>query len=1347
MGRSNRGRNEPLSGEALASGNIAHVLRQARASLKDPSRPYTPVGTRLRSTESLFGEGGFRPTISDSGNAQATSSDDYRRRSGLSRRRRPRAGEVPRLKKQPGKGRQKKHAASSSCSGEATTRTEIPRIPMAHDTRGSTTAALEASRPRTEGTRVSSIIDHGSPAGHPCKPSSPSPSSPTNDEGILYLDQGRPRGARSRSIVNQWDARRYRATSTSASSSASSRCSSRSKCLRNSNKMTVDTTRKLCVFSFNAEDGEYEGLYASDVDVDTAAWDLGSVCSGGDGGSSELDFVLHAIDNEVDLGVSVAGPPGRDLACADGEGSGRDASPDPGTLEAKRERNTRLAGLLQMLRDTFYCATNEKPKGSPSDGLGEESRISTMSPASTTRALRVLQRVVERPPGPEDASPPSIAELPALLAARLIVGLVSPSLLSASSACGPDRCPGASRASGDGGRTDHRGEREQLLVAACRHMFEVSKRPGADQALVSSGTLEGLVAFVGFAASSLDSIASGEDVVRERDGEARILCVGASRRRNQSVHAADGGHDNSPASCSRSSIGIASDRDMRREHTEEGNTEDRGGGTDGTLGGVCDSLTFALGCLKNLSAGEGIQGRFLRAGTVQTLCRLVRSTRDLCRRCKCMDGQTGGARVSNWAFFADAQGKAADLFDCSFAGSCGGQLGSGREEKGREDTACPLCKLVSSFLAQAIGLLRDLVAGEQGANKICQAAGGVVGTLCSILRPFRRYQDVVLNAARVLARLSLQERTRAEINSDASHVRDLLAALNEQGRGIEGIFASLKESYRPSSRDASSLTAVPVEHQRAWEPHEKRLAACVRIAFALGNLTSTSDENRRLIGVRLGGAESLPALLLACARAHIYGWERLCAVDGRHTTAASLDGVAEGAREPPFHGERWARTTLRRTCDGLEELLVKTVRLLANISIHREVGQRVCRQPGLVVLEPLLEKCLELFGLFEDGSLPQQLDGRSRSRGSERHKSMVPGEEVLLNAVSLVTNLSFYGPGLNNSPAPPPDGASFDESTAMARSPAGSIGDSLGDRWDPDASLSSAGALASHASVLFALAGKARIGLDEQHPALGTPLAVRSIAVSPSRQVRSAHRQVGGIPPAGTSHPSRDSIVTGVAGDNQGAGSRRREVLTGHLVKVLLHPNVEAVAEAARAFGNFSRDASCRAAISERRGDEVLVALLGHPCREVVFAAAGAVVNLAGDRACRVRLSRQGVGAGERLARLVRRAGLADPGMAELACQALHNLLMVEESPLGGGRGEAVRDVLGGPEAHKKLWWTLKELTDACSSCEGQSNLGQHDGECSRELGGFMAAAKAVWGAMEDGSVDCEPNDSLYEEL
>merc|ERR1712070_860661 len=51
-----------------------------------------------------------------------------------------------------------------------------------------------------------------------------------------------------------------------------------------------------------------------------------------------------------------------------------------------------------------------------------------------------------------------------------------------------------------------------------------------------------------------------------------------------------------------------------------------------------------------------------------------------------------------------------------------------------------------------------------------------------------------------------------------------------------------------------------------------------------------------------------------------------------------------------------------------------------------------------------------------------------------------------------------------------------------------------------------------------------------------------------------------------------------------------REVCTD-LVGVLVHENEEAVAEAARAFGNFSRDAQVRQFMGSSRADEALVLL------------------------------------------------------------------------------------------------------------------------------------------------------------
>ena len=71
--------------------------------------------------------------------------------------------------------------------------------------------------------------------------------------------------------------------------------------------------------------------------------------------------------------------------------------------------------------------------------------------------------------------------------------------------------------------------------------------------------------------------------------------------------------------------------------------------------------------------------------------------------------------------------------------------------------------------------------------------------------------------------------------------------------------------------------------------------------------------------------------------------------------------------------------------------------------------------------------------------------------------------------------------------------------------------------------------------------------------------------------------------------------------------------LTDALQSVLLHDNEEAVIEAARAFGNLSRDAEVRARMSESRVDEALCVLLDHSNREIVFTVCGVIMNIASD--------------------------------------------------------------------------------------------------------------------------------------
>ncbi|CAN0506131.1 unnamed protein product, partial [Ectocarpus sp. 8 AP-2014] len=576
------------------------------------------------------------------------------------------------------------------------------------------------------------------------------------------------------------------------------------------------------------------------------------VSSGDDAQCLGQEFILDAIDNEVDLSRKDFGFDDDDeedvagqrhtQSIPDDERS--DGPPDPGALEGQRERSARLTGLLQMFSRHLDDANDEerRVRGRHTDGAKRENQGSTDVEASTARALVVLSRVMDRPLRAADASPTTVTELPALLAARLVVGLVLRLPLHAPLSSKPTE-----EEDGTGG--DGWSARQQLLVKACRHMFEVSKKPDADEAFFSSGVVTGVLGFVELSASHLDSISAAsfrKNPERERERpelvsvEYSSACIGDA-----------GAHSSSNRTrCSSGSIAddsnASGDSDL--------------GGCVRHVGDIYDSLTFSVGCLKNISADQGLRDRLVQAGSIRALCRLVRSTRDLCGRCERSQKQQEGTLQTSIrrdpTTENEEQTKAAVNVRES-ADSGGGEVGIGEQDEKGLDCVDLLRRRVSPLLAQAIGLVRDLVVDE---TKDRVRAAGAVSTLCSIFRPFRNHQDVVLNTARALARLSLHQPMRGLITSEPGHVRDLLAALLEQGGEIDAGFKSIEEGYKDSPRATSTTAAVaPVEHRQHWDNQGKRVANCVRIAFALGNLTSASDENRRLIGLRFGGAESLPA--------------------------------------------------------------------------------------------------------------------------------------------------------------------------------------------------------------------------------------------------------------------------------------------------------------------------------------------------------------------------------------------------------------------------------------------------------------------------------------------------------
>jgi hypothetical protein len=301
------------------------------------------------------------------------------------------------------------------------------------------------------------------------------------------------------------------------------------------------------------------------------------------------------------------------------------------------------------------------------------------------------------------------------------------------------------------------------------------------------------------------------------------------------------------------------------------------------------------------------------------------------------------------------------------------------------------------------------------------------------------------------------------------------------------------------------------------------------------------------------------------------------------------------------------------------------------------------------------------------------------------------------------------------------------------------------------------------------------------------PEAESSLSGSSARRRRRRRRRSGGGGGEGESEGKDDDDAYsgsdgGDGGDDDddidGAPAenfifRSHKRLCSDLVEVLLHNNEEAVAEAARAFGNFSRDGTVRLFMQHSRADEALVILLDHASRDVVFAAAGALVNVGTDpRVNSVLVSHPDMCGCGKLVTVVRRAGLRDLPMAAVACKALYNTLLdvtqraaqdidllpgaaAEEGGGGeGGNGNgngngngvnsssnvlwATQDALGGSDALELLHRSLDELLDAAesganhASSSSSSSSSKHAQHAQHGYGDFMAAGGALHALLDN---------------
>jgi len=240
-------------------------------------------------------------------------------------------------------------------------------------------------------------------------------------------------------------------------------------------------------------------------------------------------------------------------------------------------------------------------------------------------------------------------------------------------------------------------------------------------------------------------------------------------------------------------------------------------------------------------------------------------------------------------------------------------------------------KEIAQFLIQTTGILRNLSVSKSSHKQFLEAR--IPRRLCGIIPAFIAHQELMVNVSRILSKLTLHERPRAQINQRPSNVQSLVALVDHR----QNSWLSLVDQQRSDMRFQDLLF--------------------VRVFFVLGNLCAGNDQNRRLIAASFNGV----TLLL----------EALQFYAARYSEARNVCKIGDGDETE----ER------RRAAEGEQamEVLIKLVRVVANLAINADVGAELNRQEGLTTL-------LDVVAVAQ----------------------RVGDEELMLNAVSCITNVSYY---------------------------------------------------------------------------------------------------------------------------------------------------------------------------------------------------------------------------------------------------------------------------------------------------------------------------------------------------
>jgi hypothetical protein len=396
----------------------------------------------------------------------------------------------------------------------------------------------------------------------------------------------------------------------------------------------------------------------------------------------------------------------------------------------------------------------------------------------------------------------------------------------------------------------------------------------------------------------------------------------------------------------------------------------------------------------------------------------------------------------------------------------------------------------AQMLVQVTAALRNLSVDKKHWKQFWDAE--VVQGLCLLVMAYETHEELCLNISRILGKLTMNEKCRKIINDDKQNFPNLLNLLRPKAR---------KRSLKKDKKDKEGEIGGQIFEMGQTNESETKggeegeeggdgdglvqpsNALVVRVCFVLGNMTSGNEKNRQLFEKNNGTEVGLQTL-----QRHASEYFRLrrkeeeqreLEEEQREGGESKDEADAQGMKAGKKAGGKGAMRQLVTRLKDVEDVLIKVIRMLANVAISTHSGPLIACAEGIDILTPVLQSAA------------------ASTVGAGGKGWRASSEELMLNCVSLITNMSFYGnPG---------------------------------------------------------------------------------------------------------------------TGGGDGSVWTMKLAVTDALLPILLHENEEAVIEAARAFGNLSRDAEVRKQMAASRVDEALCVLLDHGNREIVFTVCGVVMNIAAD--------------------------------------------------------------------------------------------------------------------------------------